>query len=303
VADVRAWSQALTALGFDDQIMLLDQQATRAGILDALTQVVTSSRAGDVVVFQYAGHGTTLPDLDGDEAGEDTPDHDEALCPFDFAEGKFVIDDDVAEVFRQLPDEVNLTCFIDCCHSGTISRFAVGGPTPVGGGTRRARYMVATPAMEQAHREFRQRVGGRRALAPRGPETMREVVFSACLSQEVAWETGGHGDFTVKATDVLRAGVDGMTNEQFQDLVSRAFGAQARQHPLLDCAKAARGRGLLKPLVMTGSVPAPEPPSNADGRVPAAVAPHSANGSVPIDAAVLNQLLKALAMLLEAKGA
>ena len=303
VADARAWSQALTALGFDDQIMLLDQQATRAGILDALTQVVTSSRAGDVVVFQYAGHGTTLPDLDGDEAGEDTPDHDEALCPFDFAEGKFVIDDDVAEVFRQLPDEVNLTCFIDCCHSGTISRFAVGGPVPVDDGTKRARYMVATPGMEQAHREFRQRAGGHRALAPRGPETMQEVVFSACLSQEVAWETGGHGDFTVKATDALRAGIDGVTNEQFQDLVSRAFGAQARQHPLLDCAKAARGRGLLKPLVMTGSMQATEPPSNADGRVPAAVALHSANGNVPIDAAVLNQLLKALTRLLEVRGA
>ena len=164
VADARAWAQSLKALGFEDQTILLDQQATRTGILDALTRLVTSSKAGDVVVFQYAGHGTTLPDLDGDEADGDTPDHDEALCPVDFGEGKFVIDDDVAEVFRQLPDGVNLTCFIDCCHSGTISRFAVGGPAPAGDGTRRARYMIATQAMKESHREFRQWVGGRTAL-------------------------------------------------------------------------------------------------------------------------------------------
>ena len=303
VADARAWAQSLKALGFEDQTILLDQQATRTGILDALTRLVTSSKAGDVVVFQYAGHGTTLPDLDGDEADGDTPDHDEALCPVDFGEGKFVIDDDVAEVFRQLPDEVNLTCFIDCCHSGTISRFAVGGPAPAGDGTRRARYMIATPAMKEAHREFRQRLGGRRALAPRGPETMREVVFSACLSQEVAWESGGHGDFTVKATEALSAGIEGVTNEQFQDMVSRAFGSQARQHPLLDCAKDARVRGLLKPVGMTNSAPPAEFLSHPDGRIPEASALHSSSGKIPIDSVVLNQLLKTLSTLLEARGA
>lgn len=303
VADARAWSQSLKTLGFEDQTILLDQQATRTGILDALTRLVTSSKAGNIVVFQYAGHGTTLPDLDGDEADGDTPDHDEALCPVDFGEGKFVIDDDVAEVFRQLPDGVNLTCFIDCCHSGTISRFAVGGPAPAGDGTRRARYMISTQAMKESHREFRQRVGGRRALPPRGPEAMREVVFSACLSQEVAWESGGHGDFTVKATEALSAGIEGVTNEQFQDMVSRAFGSQARQHPLLDCAKEARVRGLLKPVGMTNSAPPAEFLSHQDGRIPEASALHSSSGKIPIDSVVLNQLLKTLSTLLEARGA
>jgi hypothetical protein len=50
-----------------------------------------------------------------------------------------VIDDDVAEIFQRLPAGVNLSCFIDCCHSGTISRFAVGGPGEIRDASRRAR--------------------------------------------------------------------------------------------------------------------------------------------------------------------
>jgi hypothetical protein len=301
VADARAWAQALRELGFEEQRLLLDQQANRSSILEALTTLVTNSAPGDIIVFQYAGHGTTLPDADGDEAGGDTPANDEALCPIDFAEGKFVIDDDVAEIFQRLPNGVNLSCFIDCCHSGTISRFAVGGPGEVTDASRRARYLVATPEMKQAHRQFRLQAGRSRATDRRGPETMGEVVFSACLSSEVALESSGHGDFTTRALEVLRAGIDGLTNEQFQERVVRAFGAQPRQHPMLDCAPAARARGLFRPFVGTATVPS----RSGDRSQPAGQSMPSptylSNGNVVIDSAVLTQLLKAVTSCLEAK--
>jgi hypothetical protein len=94
-----------------------------------------------------------------------------------------------------------------------------------------------------------------------------------------------------------------VTNEQFQDMVSRAFGSQARQHPLLDCAKDARVRGLLKPVAMTNSAPPAEFLSHPDGRIPEASALHSSSGKISIDSVVLNQLLKTLSTLLEARGA
>ncbi|HEY3391689.1 MAG TPA: caspase family protein, partial [Lacipirellulaceae bacterium] len=243
VADAETWRNALIALGFSIEI-LRDGEATRDAIISNFGRMVDGSRAGDVVVLQFAGHGTQLPDASGDEIGEDSV-QDEALCPFDFDSGAYVIDDDIAAIFRRIPDGVNVTGFFDCCHSGTISRFAVGtSQTPQSG--ERPRFMRATAEMIAAHRDFRRRGGGARAAGPRAPESMREVVFSACLSTEVAWESGGHGEFTVRAMDVLRGGIENLTNEEFQQRVVSAFGASPRQHPYLDCSPALRQVPLLR---------------------------------------------------------
>lgn len=250
VADVKAWGVMFQRLGFEDPVMLLDERATRASIVDSLSSLVDSSKAGDVIVLQYSGHGTQLPDESRDELGGDTPAEDEAICPYDFASGAFLIDDDVGEIFNRLPDGVNLTCFMDCCHSGTISRFAVGITPGAAGGRpdERPRFMVASDAMKQAHRHFRASMGGRRAVSSGGPTMMREVVFSACLSSEVAWESGGHGEFTVRALHALQSGLDGLTNQQFEQRVTKEFGSAPRQHARLYCAPSAYAARLLQPL-------------------------------------------------------
>jgi Caspase domain/N-acetylmuramoyl-L-alanine amidase len=243
VADAETWRSALNALEFSTSIMR-DGEASREAIIANFGRMVDDSMAGDVVVLQFAGHGTQLPDANGDEIGQDSV-QDEALCPHDFASGAFVIDDDIADIFRRIPDGVNVTCFFDCCHSGTIARFAVGtSQTPQSG--ERARFLKPTPQMIAAHREFRQRVAGSRAAGPRAPESMREVVFSACLSTEVAWESGGHGEFTVRAMEILRGGIESLTNEEFQRRVVSAFGAAPRQHPYLDCSPSLRQVPLLR---------------------------------------------------------
>ncbi|HEX2190144.1 MAG TPA: caspase family protein, partial [Longimicrobiaceae bacterium] len=200
VADARLWARTLGEIGFGTPTLLTDSQATRGAILHELEQLLADSRSGDVVVFQFAGHGTQLPDAGGDEAGGDTAGLDEALCPFDMDSGAFVIDDDVAEVLAGTPPGVNVTLFIDCCHSGTVSRFGVGTAAAEGRARdERPRFIVADPALKQAHLDFRARLGRSRARH-RGPETMTEVLFSACLSSELAWESNGQGEFTLRAT-------------------------------------------------------------------------------------------------------
>ena len=249
VADAQAWADLFKRAGFEDPDLLLDEKATRAAIVERLSLLVTSSRSGDVIAFQYSGHGTQLPDVSSDEMGGDTPGEDEAICPYNFANGEFLIDDDIGEIFNRLPNGVNLTCFMDCCHSGTISRFAVG-TTPGAGLVRpdeRPRFIVASDELEQAHRRFRKVLGGRRAISSGGPSLMKEVVFSACLSSEVAWESGGHGEFTVRALRVLQSGVEGMTNEQFEERVTTEFGRAPRQHARLYCAPSASAARFLQP--------------------------------------------------------
>jgi hypothetical protein len=246
VADAQMWADTLGRFGFSTTL-LTDRMATREAIARELSALIGNSRAGDVIVLQYAGHGTTLPDLNGDE--DDA--QDEAICPVDFADGALYIDDDIAQAFELLPDGVNLTCFMDCCHSGTNSRFAVGAPEALSrhGRDERKRYIVATPELVEAHRQFRQNMGGmRHARGTGGPSLMRDVKFAACLDSEVAWESEGHGEFTLRATRLLATGIDGLSNERFLQGVVSDFGAATRQHPQLDCSDACAALPLLQPL-------------------------------------------------------
>lgn len=245
VADAKLWARTLTQLGFESPELILDGQATRSAILGALERLVKEGRPGDVLVFQYSGHGTQLPDLDGDEVDS----KDEALCAFDYPSGAFVIDDDLAAVFSNIGDGVNFTCFIDCCHSGTGTRLAAGGPAAgPADSTAKRRYLPATPAMEQAHGEFRRRLGMSRTGGHRTQAQMKEITFSACQPYEVAWESQGQGDFTRHANRILSSGLQGFTHTSFQQQLDAAFGPQGRQRPLLDCAPDAKQRLLLQPL-------------------------------------------------------
>jgi hypothetical protein len=247
VNDARRWAQTLAGLGFETRL-LVDATATRASLERELDRLVGESRSGDVIVFQYAGHGTQVPDLNSDE--EDGI--DEALCPVDFATGALYIDDDIAELFARIPDGVNMTCFMDCCHSGTNSRFAVGLSAremnrPSG---TKARFVLATPAIKEAHRQFRAQTRSPAvpATGSGGRQRMRDVKFSACLDHQVALESAGSGDFTLRATKVLARGIDAMSHEQFLGGVLAEFGSGARQAPMLDCTDEARSRPLLQPL-------------------------------------------------------
>lgn len=256
VADARDWASALETLGFETTL-LLDDAATRSRILEDLRHLIAASAAGDVIAFQFAGHGTEVDDIDGDEVDGTNGARDEALCPYDIAQGALVIDDDLAEVFAEIPEGVNVTCFMDCCHSGTITRVMVGPAAGDGGGDVRARFLPATPEVQAAHRKFRERLGATRGRAPaRRPADMRQVVFSACRDFEVAFESDGHGAFTVRATRLLASGIAGVSHDEFQRRVTAAFGEAARQHPDLDCTAPARGRALLGSLAAGSAVPA-----------------------------------------------
>ena len=255
LADVESWSRTLHRLGFDDIATLLNEHATHDAILDALTGLVETSRPGDVIVFHYSGHGTTVRDRDGDEAGSDTPAEDEAICPVDYETGALILDDDIGRVFDLLPAGVNLTCFMDCCHSGTVSRFGVGkNPNNTARGPdERPRFIVAGPEIENAHRRYRA-AQPRGRTVQRGPSLMREVMFSACLSSEKAWESRGQGEFTVRATRILErlTGASGLSasvsNADFARLVTAEFGPSPRQQPRLYSNTQAAELGLLAPL-------------------------------------------------------
>eukprot|EP00397_Hematodinium_sp_SG-2012_P049771 GEMP01057548.1.p1 GENE.GEMP01057548.1~~GEMP01057548.1.p1 ORF type:complete len:274 (+),score=57.87 GEMP01057548.1:56-877(+) len=120
VNDALWHEQFATSLGY--QVTLLTDvgrgiYASKANIVQCLQQMVQHARPGDNFYLSYSGHGTQVPDRSGQEADG----LDEALCPADFHDTKIVLlDDELEMICSGLPQGCLLTCFFDCCHSGTI---------------------------------------------------------------------------------------------------------------------------------------------------------------------------------------
>jgi hypothetical protein len=234
VADAGAWEEALSRRGFE--IMRLhDAEATRANLIARMEAMVRDARAGDVLAFQYAGHGSTVPDLDDDERGNG---QDQTLCPVDFGTGDMLIDDDIRKILNRLPSGAHMTLFMDCCHSDTNTRFAVGRAAAPA--DSRARFLLLSADVIERYKARRSGARGVAAIAapPGGQEAMRWVSFAACKTDQVAYETRGRGDFSNRTVPLLLAAADGLSNRQFQEQVLAAFGPARRQDPRLDCASA-----------------------------------------------------------------
>jgi len=91
---------------------------TKINILSQLTLLLSSAKSGDVLFFQYSGHGSQLKDINNDEADG----LDEVIIPCDYFTSKNIITDDEIKgvVQKNLKSGVKLFVLMDCCHSGTI---------------------------------------------------------------------------------------------------------------------------------------------------------------------------------------
>jgi hypothetical protein len=107
--------------------LLLDRQATRAGILAAFDHLLGCVKTNDLVVIHFSGHGSQKIDEDGDE-----PDGlDETIVPYDGRRGtddnRDITDDEIYGYLMRLGGVTTYTTLIfDCCYSGTIVRDPFG---------------------------------------------------------------------------------------------------------------------------------------------------------------------------------
>lgn len=125
VNDVSTMKQLITNNGWQESniTVLTDDPKMRttvptyANILKALKDFSGLAKPGDHLFLHFSGHGTQIPDDDGDEESG----QDQGLVPADYTKAGILRDDDVFEaVCTPLPAGCKLTCVIDCCHSGSI---------------------------------------------------------------------------------------------------------------------------------------------------------------------------------------
>lgn len=248
VNDAKAWADLLiTQYGFakTDVRLMLDSEATSSNIMEALKNLLTGAKSGDVLVFTNSSHGTYLADTNGDEEM-----YDEAMCPYNCAD-KLIIDDDLRNLFASLLKGVSFSVISDSCFSGTVTRAAVsevipGLKTP---DDRRVRFL--NPAlMGKAILEnpFKAKPKGK----TKHPESkMKEVLLSGCTDKEYSYDAriGGeyHGAMTYFALKAIQEANYQITFQQLHTrLLDLLDDAGYPQHPQLEGKKENRNRQVFK---------------------------------------------------------
>lgn len=137
--DVRRMRATLLALGvksaaievYADGVDGSNEDPTAAAILKAFDALPQRVAAGDTVVIYMSGHGTQIPDDNGDEDDG----LDEAFLPVDavppqpgatrFDMTNVIRDDRIGELIGALRQkDAHVWLVVDSCHSGTIARAA-----------------------------------------------------------------------------------------------------------------------------------------------------------------------------------
>jgi hypothetical protein len=133
VNDVPLIEQSLLNQGFNENNInvLINEQATFAGITTALNDLLKKVNNDDIVVIHYSGHGQQIFD---DEDDEEIDGKDEALVPYDawvrythnYKGENHLRDDDLGNyitMFRNtLGGDGQLLLLLDSCHSGSSTR-------------------------------------------------------------------------------------------------------------------------------------------------------------------------------------
>jgi len=125
--DANHIQQALIKSGVPNRNItkLLDQHASRQRITQSWKNMVQKSKPGDYLIFTFAGHGTFIDDLDGDEhitkAG-DRSDETFLLSRFAWTGNGYneqLVDDELGEWFDNAIKQGRKVLFVaDACHSG-----------------------------------------------------------------------------------------------------------------------------------------------------------------------------------------
>jgi len=185
VNDVADWTSALRKRGFEVE-QLLNEQATGRTIRAAMKSLVSSARPGDSVVIQYSGHGSFVPDLDGDE-----PDGtDECICPHDVATKGPITDDELFDLYSLRQPGVRVVMISDSCHSGSVARFApITTPPTMPGRSAPQRKVRFLPPATFLSKGNAAKLGARRGMRRSSPPgRYAALLLAACQDVEYSWD-------------------------------------------------------------------------------------------------------------------
>ncbi|MCI0452369.1 MAG: caspase family protein [Candidatus Latescibacteria bacterium] len=191
VNDAKDWAALLKAKGFQ-VTTLLDSKSTLKGMRDAIEGIVSSAKSGDTIIVQYSGHGSYIPDVDGDE-----PDGtDECLCPYDVDRNGPLSDDELFDIYDSRVRGSKIIMISDSCHSGSVTKFApiVTPPTMAGRSAPQRKVRFLPPEVFLSSRDMAKLGTARRALHRSStPGRYASLLLAGCQDYEYSYDAYFNG--------------------------------------------------------------------------------------------------------------
>lgn len=200
VNDANDFAELFGSLGYETHVLLEPAKVEALGMIGAL---LLDLRWADRFVLTWSGHGSKIPDNDGDEADG----FDEVLCPTDY-QSNVITDDELHQVFAGHVG-VRRTILSDTCFSGTVNRFAPDPPAPddFRAAVPKARWIP--PSTFLPARQVRIALEIEERAAPNNPSRPGAILISGCDDDEFSYDAWfgqrANGAFTRTAIDVFQS--------------------------------------------------------------------------------------------------
>ncbi len=256
--DIGMMKEVAEGLGFKPAgiKVVMDQEATLDGVRQAFREwLIEGTGPTDRVLIYYSGHGTQLPDENGDEVDG----LDEALTMHDLGRvmrnGKdtlagVLIDDEIAEILAKIPSK-QVLMLIDACHSGTATRSLALGSQRLGVADGMPK-VFRDPLMRPATRSANFKPTTREATSS------NYVAISAAADNEQSIATSRGSVFTLGVRDALIAKKDsGRVSarelwQQTTDYVAAKLAGPRLFHPQINGNMAMADKAVLMPDTSAG---------------------------------------------------
>lgn len=198
--DAQDMSRIAEQQGFEATI-LATEEATAARVEKEIQSAAQKLESGDIFFLTYAGHGSQVEDLTGDEADHE----DETWCLYD----RMFLDDEQRALYTEFAEGVRIVVLSDSCHSGTATR--AGGTDATkrrsGSDAFRVRGMPreTAKAVYLARREAYDEIQHNLKSPPDKLKASR-ILISACQDYEEAMGNEDNGKFTLAVKKIWNDG-------------------------------------------------------------------------------------------------
>jgi metacaspase-1 len=210
-------------------------------ITDAAIKPSEKLGDGDILLVTFSGHGSEVPDEDGNEPFG----VDQTWCLFD----RQIIDDELARLWTLFDAGVRILFISDSCHSGTVAEFSFSSniffEEKISSKRGSESKLVVSESYE-ARLTLREdkirRLNGmvfqesvyrpiiddlKKELKKTGASSFKELIkasvisITACQDRQDALERDGNGIFTGSLKHILSKGVSDKNYQEFFDLVQQ----------------------------------------------------------------------------------
>ncbi|MFY0713467.1 caspase family protein [Seonamhaeicola sp. NFXS20] len=237
VNDVPLIKQTLLNQKFEEAniTLLIDEQATYAGIKEALNNLLSKIKPDDIVVIHYSGHGQQI----FDDNDEEIDGKDEALVPYDAwvrynnnYKGEHHFRDDelgdyITKFRNKLSKQGQLLLLLDSCHSGSSTR----------GGKARGSEAVFAPSNWQPNKSGD---ASGSDMTEKTKEKLQDnaapfVLISGASANELNYEYKGTGSLSYAFSKAMNSlGSNFSYNQLFAKIESQMIVISPKQNPTIE---------------------------------------------------------------------